>query len=1018
MKRLFLTIFLSAFAALSLSAQSVTVSGQVVGEDGMPIEGVTVLVQGTSNGVVTDADGKYSIGKLSSFDVLIFSCLGYREVSEGVEKRSTINVVLKEDVKVLDDAVVIGYGTQKKSDLTGSVGVVSMDEIHTPAVASLDQALQGRISGVDILSGGGEPGAAASIRIRGTRSISAGNDPLIVVDGILDAVESFSDINPDDIKDISVLKDASATAIYGSRGSNGVIIVTTKGDTASKVSVSFSAGAGMSALPRKLDIMNATEFAQFRNDYRLSAGNVTVTTPQVSGSYPFENPASWGEGTDWQDVLTRKAFQQDYKLNVGYGDRRQSVWMSFGYEDRDGIVIGTGMRRYSTLVKFSRQLFKFMKIGARINYAYRHSDNNSVTINGTSNSSAVCMSPLVGKEDVWNRYGDEGGSGGSIFNSPYLIATKATNFVNVKFLNMAPYVELTPFRGFTAKSTFSYSLNDIDAFSYSPASMPLATAQKTGGTAVRTATSKTTMLSETTITYKPRLAGGHSFDIMGGFTGEKRMTDYNYTKGVGYLDDNVGPYNLGGLPDKRNYTVRSDMTELTRLSVLARANYSWMSRYLLTLTVRGDGSSMFAKGHKWGFFPAAAFRWNITNEGWMAGVKANGLTNLALRLSAGRSGNDSVASYVSRQYLTVTTGSWLFGDGQQGVAYPSRVDNDTLSWEKTDSFNAGLDLSLLNDRVVISADAYLTRTSDLLLALQNASQTGFSSRYANIGGTKGWGFELSLSSHNITRRHFNWETTFTFSHNNSVVTDIGAEFDYVATYTKNSQMLYGYKVGYPVNALWGYKCCGVWHNDEERETNKTTRAYVSYQNQNGYRKYADINHDGVLDSNDLVYLGSTDPVLYGGIQNNFRMWNFRLGIYFTYSIGGQMYNISEFNLGSSIANTNKYRYMTDCWHPIRNPDSDIPAPAAKDGYGSDCYVHDASYLRLRNLSLSYVFDMSRRVKWVKSITIGAYIDNVFLLTRYNGYDPDVNSSSTSARRVDTATYPNPRTYMLSFKIKY
>lgn len=1010
--------FVLLIICLSTAAQNKKVKGQIVGDDGIPVPGVTVMVQGTAKGVSSDENGNYSIDGLSSFDVLVFSCVGFKEAREGIESRKVINVVLQSDKQVLNDAVVIGYGTQKKSDLTGSVGVVPMEEIQTPAVASIDQALQGRIAGVDILNGGGEPGEASSIRIRGTRSISAGNDPLIVVDGVMDAIESFSDLNPDDIKNVTVLKDASATAIYGSRGSNGVILVTTRGETASKVSISVSASVGMSELPRKLDIMNATEFAQFRNDYRLLSGNASITDPQSSQTYPFENPSAYGTGTDWQDVLTRKALQQDYKVSVNYGDSKQHVYISFGYENRDGIVIGTGMEKYGALVKLDRKLFSFLKIGARVNFVYRHNDRNSVTINGTSSTSAICLSPLVGKEDEWNRYSDAGGSGGSVFNSPYLIATRTTNFLNSKFLNMAPYIEITPLKSLTLRSMFSATFNDQDAFTYSPSSMPLAVVRKTGGTATRAANDKTTLLSETTLTYKPKLFKGHSFDIMAGFTAEKRTTDYKYTKGVGYLDDNVGPYNLGGLSDKRNYTESSYLTELKRNSVIARANYSYRSRYYFTLTMRGDGSSLFAEGHKWGFFPAGAFKWNISNESWMSGAKGRGLSNLALRLSAGRSGNDSVSSYVSQQYLSVGTSSWLFGDGQQAVTYPSRVDNDSLTWEKTDNYNAGLDISILNNRITITADAYFSTTKDLLLSLQNAAQTGFTSRYANIGNTRGWGWELSVDSHNITKQNFSWDTGLTISHNNSTVTDIGAEFDYVATYSRNSQMLYGYKVGYPVNALWGYKFCGVWHNEREREENRTTKAYVSYEDKNGYRKYADINHDGVLDHNDFVYLGSTDPILFGGFQNTFKIYRFSIGIYFTYSIGGRMYNISEFNLGSSVNNTNKYRYMMDCWHPVRNPESDIPSAEAADSYGSDWYVHDASYLRLKTLSLSYVFDLGKKIKWLRDITVSAYCDNAFILTRYNGYDPDVSSSGTMARRVDSATYPNPRTYMFSVKIRY
>ena len=1007
-------LFLAARVA---SAQTITVTGVVSGDDGFPVVGAGVLVQGSSTGTITDADGKYSI-QAGKEDVLIFSSIGYKEAREGVEGRKTINVVLSLDTQVLDDAVVIGYGTQKKSDLTGSVSVVSMDDVASPAVSSVDAALQGRIAGVDILSGGGEPGEAASIRIRGTRSISAGNDPLIVVDGVVDAVDSFSDINPDDIKSITVLKDASSTAIYGARGSNGVIIVTTKGETSgSKVSVTMSSSVGMSELPRKLDIMDATEFAQFRNDYKYTAGNVSATAAQTSGLYPFEDPSIYGKGTDWQDVLTRKALQHDHKLALNYGTSKYHIYGSFGYENRDGIVIGTGMQKYTSFIKTDLKVFKWLKVGARLNFALRRNDRNSVTINGASNGSAVCLSPLVGPEDEWNRYSDEGGSGGAVYNSPYLIANHTTNYVNIKYFNAAPWLEVYPFKGATLRSVFSAGWTDNDAFYYSPASMPLAKVRKSGGTATRTTDDRSSLLSETTFTWKKTMRRTHNLELMGGFTAGKKTTSYKYTRGVGYMDDSVGPYNMGALIDRRNLTEKSSLSEITRMSFLGRANYSYKGRYHLTLTARGDGSSNFAEGHKWGFFPAAAFRWTLSNEPWMGAAKAGGLTNLSLRLSAGRSGNDAISSYVSQQALTSENSTWLFGESQQLSTYPTRLDNASLTWEKTDSYNAGVDVSLLNDRILITADAFLSDTHDLLLKVQNQKQTGFDTRWTNVGSTRGWGWELTVSSRNIVTQHFSWKTDFTISHNNSQVTDIGADYEQVATYSKSSQMLYGYKVGYPVNALWGYKYGGVWHNDKEREDNVATRTYVSYQDKNGYAKYVDINHDGILDYRDQIYLGSADPTVFGGLQNNFTLGQFSLGIYFTYAVGGYIYNLSEFNLSSGVSNTNKYRYMLDGWHPVRNPDSDIPGAYMVDAYGSDRLVHNASYLRLKTLSLSYVLDLSRKVKWCRDITFSAFLDNVFLLSRYNGYDPDVSTSS-SVRRLDNAAYPNPRTYMLSIKFRY
>lgn len=1005
MKRLILILIPLLVSAISLSAQTVEISGTVVDSDGETVIGAAVLVAGGGNtGTITDLNGKYTI-RAKKKDILVFSALGYEERREDISGRNRIDVVLRSSSLTLNDAVVIGYGVQKKSDLTGSVAVVSADELNSPAFNSVDQALQGRIAGVDIVSGGGEPGAESSIRIRGTRSISAGNDPLIVLDGVIGAVDSYSDINPDDIETVSILKDASSTAVYGARGANGVILVTTKDGTKSpRLKINFNASLGMSELPRKLDLMDAAQFAQWRNDYR--------------GTPAFADPASLGKGTDWQEILTQRALTQKYSLSLSRGNSSQGTYFSLSYDDKPGIVLATGMERLAGRLSLRRTLFKWMKVGMSVSYTWQHRDVNKIHINGTSSNSALSLSPLVGPTDIWNRYADAADSSSSIFNSPYRLAHDETNYSNSHFLNVAPWVEIIPFKGAVLRSTYSYTLKDYQTWYYSPSTLPLADSRKTGGTAARSTSQRMSHLSETTLTWKKTIAKRHNIDLMAGFTAEYNKLDYKYTKGVGYADDNVSFYNMGGVVDKRNLTEDSDLTEVKRMSVLARANYSYRSRYYATFTARYDGSSNFAAGNKWAFFPAGAFKWTVSNEPWMKEAKHNGLSNLSLRLSAGLSGNDAISSYVSQPAIETTSGNWLFGDITQLIAYPQRLGDPSLTWEKTFSVNAGIDVSLLKDRVTMTLDGYMSRTDDLLLQVRNAHHTGFSSRYANIGSTRGWGVEFSIESRNIVKKNFSWRTAFTASHASSIVTDIGNDYEYIATYSKGSQMVFGYMKGYPVNALWGYQYCGVWQNDEQIEQNKITRTYVSQSTTKGWSKYADVNHDGILDKNDMVFLGSSDPVVYGGLQNTFNIYNLELGIFFTYSLGGKIYNISEFKLGTGDTSSNKYTYMVDgAWHAERNPQGNLPSAKATESYASSRFVHDSSFLRLKTLSVSYRFDLTKHVKWLRDISVGAYMDNLFLVTKYNGFDPDV-SSSKSVQRLDNATYPNPRSYMLSIKIRY
>ena len=518
MKRLIIILIQLLVSVISLSAQTVEISGTVVDSDGETVIGAAVLVAGGGNtGTIPDVNGKYTI-RAKKKDILVFSALGYEERREDVSGRNRIDVVLRSTSLTLNDAVVIGYGVQKKSDLTGAVAVVSADELNSPAFNSVDQALQGRIAGVDIVSGGGEPGAESSIRIRGTRSISAGNDPLIVLDGVIGAVDSYSDINPDDIETVSILKDASSTAVYGARGANGVILVTTKDGTKSpRLKINFNASLGMSELPRKLDLMDAAQFAQWRNDYR--------------GTPAFADPASLGKGTDWQEILTQRALTQKYSLSLSRGNSSQGTYFSISYDDKPGIVLATGMERLAGRLSLRRTMFKWMKVGASVSYTWQHRDVNKIHINGTSSNSALSLSPLVGPTDIWNRYADAADSSSSVFNSPYRLAHDETNYNNSHFLNLAPWVEIIPFKGAVLRSTYSYVLKDYQTWYYSPSTLPLADSRKTGGTAVRSTSQRMSHLSETTLTWKRTIAKRHNVELMGGFTAEYNHWTINILKG-------------------------------------------------------------------------------------------------------------------------------------------------------------------------------------------------------------------------------------------------------------------------------------------------------------------------------------------------------------------------------------------------------------------------------------------------------------------------------------------------------
>lgn len=1007
------------------SAPAHTVRGVVTDENKQPLIGTTIIVKGASSGTTTDAKGRYTVSVKPS-NQLEFSYLGYTSQTISVGKQTTIDVQLVPDSRnSLEEVVVIGYGQVKKSDLTGSVANVKMSDINDIPVTSIDQALQGRIAGADIMSTSGEPGATTSIRIRGTRSINASNEPLIVVNGVMDAVQDLNEINSADIASISILKDASSTAIYGSRGANGVIIITTKQGSsfAGKPSLSFKADMGVSMLPRRLDIMNSSEYAQYRNDYALfstsdSNGDVNIDTP-MSG-YPYPNPRQYGKGTDWVGEISEIAPYQNYNFSISGGSQKTTYYASFGYNNTRGIIKQSGQQRLTGRVNLNHELFPWLKLGLQSSYTYIDNDPNKVTIGGTSWwNGAIYLSPMINSMSDWNPLWNNG----QRFNSPVILLDQIINNQKRHSTNQTFNAEFSLAKGLKFRSQLSYNLYQEHKYYYEPSTLP-AKGGTEGGKASRSEYDSQSLLTESTLSYKfDHPSSGHKFDILAGFTGQ-RSTNNNFSlEGKGYMIDDLTWNNMQGIPDKENYSASTSNNKTMKMSMFGRINYNYKQRYYLTATGRYDGASNFAKNKKWGFFPSAALMWNIANEPFMQDVKW--LETLALRASAGRTGNDGISPYRSLMSMGSTTGGYLFGGSQPVANYPSRLASNNLTWETTDAYNLALEAGAFNGRLNVTLEGYISKTRDLLLNVQTAKQTGYSSYLTNAGATTNKGWEVTIDSRNIQTKKFSWSTTLTVSHNKQNVDDIRSE-DYVTAYTSygsNNYMMYGYVKDYPLNALWGFRYAGTWKNQEEIDRNKTTKAYMTSGSGNqslGAPRYLDVNHDGKMSKDDLVYLGSADPDLYGGLQNNFRIGNLSLNIFFAYSLGGKIYNISEQWMGGSTF-TNQYRYMIKAWHPVRNPQSDIPRAGSADQVATDRYVYDASFLRLKNISVSYKFDMRKATRnHLNDITLTLSGENLYLWKYYNGFDPDVSTSSSNAtlRRVDNGAYPKPRTITFSLQIRY
>ena len=1017
-----LVLVMLVFSSPSLRAQSHVVSGTVLDENGLPLIGAGVLTQDGKRGVITDLDGKYTISILESDKVLSYSYVGYATSQVVVDGRKQIDVTLNPDTSnSLNEVVVIGYGTSKKADLTGSVASVKMGDIEDVPTTSVDQALQGKIAGVDIMSTTGEPGAGTSIRVRGTRSIEASNEPLIVVDGVMDAVEDMNEINPDDIESISILKDASSTAIYGSRGANGVVLITTKKGVTAKPRLTAKVSFGVSQLSRKLDLMDSAELIRYRNDYTYI--DAYINNPAKNPSVAKYDIADFPNNTEWIDEITRTAFSETANVSVSGKGKGSTYFASLGLNNTEGIVDGSGFLRMTGRFNVTHDFTKWLSAGLKANYTFAKENPNKANIGGTNvYTGAVYLAPYIGAFDEVNPLYENG----TKINTPRVAIDMIDHYKTRQNASFSGEITLKPVRGLTIKSQNTYTPHQVHVFKFSPSTLP-ARYEGQGGLANRTEYNSDQLMTENTLNYKSRIGKNNNLDLMVGYSASRKKVNQVILAANGIFDDNLTWNNLNAISSKEGYTVNSTDEAIVRQSVYTRLNYNFGSRYYLTFTARGDGSSNFAANNKWGFFPSGAIKWNISNEKFMRG--ARWIDNLSLRLSAGLTGNDAISAYKSLGIYSSSTNGAVFEGTQSAGFYPSRVPNPDLTWEKTTLYNLGLDFSIFKERLSLTVDAYYSRTNDLLLTLKTIQSTGFSSRFTNLGQTSNRGVEVTIGSRNIAKRNFGWSTEFTISHNSQMVDDIGHE-EYVEAMSSGGYMMYGYKSGYPLNALWGFQYEGVFHNVDEVYKNQITHSYVSqtsisednpnYHTLLGRAKYADVDKDGNLSIDDLIYLGSADPVVYGGFQNTFNIYNLKIGVYLAYSLGGKIYNYSELYMSGSYY-TNQYRYMTDSWHPVRNPESDLPrAGIGLSHLPSSLQVHDASYLRLKTLSLSYTFNFKKLKKpVVKGLTIGLTGENLFLWTAYNGFDPDVSTSSETStlRRADVGAYPRARQVMLNLQIR-
>lgn len=1005
-----------------LQEQQMAVHGTVTdATSGDPLPGVTVAVKGTSRGTTTDVNGKFTVNDVAENAVLVFSYIGYQTRAVRVNGKSSVDIVLKASVSELNQLVVIGYGQEKQKDVTGAISVIKPHQIsHLPATR-VDNILEGRIAGAQITSQSGAPGTGTTIEIRGSRSITASNEPLYVIDGVIGAGD-LNTINPADIASIEVLKDASATAIYGSRGANGVIIITTKRGQPGKDVVTLNSSVGFAQLPRYLNTMNAEQLATYQNDIYLY-GHPDAAVSQL----PFPNPDTFGVGGNWTKAITRNAPFQSHTLSLSGGTRSFTYYISGNYTNEAGIIKTSGMKRYQFRVNLNKSFSKTFKAGLTLNYSNYTVQNNLVNIGSNAgwyySTLTIPPPPMIPIYNADGSYGDWNPIwySGNYINTPVALVNLEKD--NSKFSTLLPdfFVSWELLPGLTLRSTFSYKDRNTYRYKYFPGTLPASEAKQQGGYAYQYSGPSDEILNNNLISYRHVWKNAHSLSVMAGWIYEKDENRNFIATGTGYFVDGMEENSLQSAPSKDQTSISSANSSQTIISALSRINYNYKQKYYLTLTGRTDGSSNFSINHKWAFFPSGAIKWRVGQEDFMKSIKS--INNLDIRLSYGSTGNQAISPYQSLPKLAVNNNGYIFGGTIPVAYYPSSLPNTNLTWETSQEADLGLDIALLGNRINITADAYNTHTENLLLNIQIPQQTGYVTRLVNLGKTMNRGIEFTVNTTNIQSKEFTWSSIITYAHNEQKVLDLGplVEVETHNNYSATQYPMYAYEVGLPTSSVFGAVYAGTWKSDADITANKNKYVSIPTFYHPGRPRYIDQNHDGLLDKNDIVYLGQADPKYYGGLDNDFTYKGFELDVYFEYSGGNVMYNDVELEMASGSTLTNQFAYMLDGWNAKTNPESNIPAPGSYDHVPNTRYVHNASYIRLKSARLGYNFDPQ---KWgIKGITHASFFIsglNLLLWTKYTGYDPEVNTEGTSStvRRNDDGAYPPNRTIAANLSLTF
>ncbi|MGV3763948.1 SusC/RagA family TonB-linked outer membrane protein [Parapedobacter sp.] len=952
-------------------------------ETGTAVAGVSVVHGGTAIATKTGSDGQYVLNVPNLDGMLSFSHIGFRIAEVPISNRTTIDVALEKDVTALDQIVVIGYGTQERKDLTGSIASVSAEEIKNQPAASIDQMLQGKAAGVTIAQSSGAPGGRVNIRIRGASSINAGNEPLFVIDGIpvynsskdpsgtsydtFTPTNALASLNPNDIESVEVLKDASATAIYGSRGSNGVVIITTKRGKGGVARVNYTGYYGTQQLARKLDLMNGQEHARFLNDWAGASGL----------NQPFPDPDAIGEGTDWQEEVFRTAPIQNHQVSVSSASSNTKYYISGNYFNQQGIALNSGLERYAIRVNVDNKLSD--KITFSQSLTFNRTINRSVPTNSAGGDNIRSVADKVYATSPTIPVFDENG----VYVDNWYGSTKAENPVaaiktiqnRLRGDNLLGNVSLDYdiIKGLAFKTLLGVNLMNRANEEYYPRETTYI-GGLLGGLGVISDRRITNLLNENILRYTKTFNQVHDLEVMGGFTWQTEKIAGASTQPSGFPDDRLGVNSIGSATNVPE--VASSRSGWSLASWLGRINYQYNQKFLFTATFRADGSSKFGSGNKWGYFPSVALGYRLSEEAFNKSL--NVIDDLKIRASYGLTGNQEIGSYQSLARL-VTSDIYIIDNQLVSGASQAGLANRELRWEKASQWDVGIDLSMFGNRLRLVADYYTKNTTDLLFTVNLPAYSGFSSALYNTGGLQNKGLELSLGGDILTGM-FTWSVSANYSQNHTEVTSLGRSA---------STTLF---IGYAPGAIRGYLYDGVFHNQGEIDGQTAQKGVEP-----GDARYRDVNGDGELNADDRVILGNPLPDDVFGFHNHFSYKGITLSVSLQGEMGMDSFNsISSFD--PSTGSSNKSRKLLNRWTP-ENSDSNVPRAGVRNWFANSSYMlEDRSYIKIRNVQLGYDLPVSV-LPWAGRANIYLSGQNLVTFTSFPGYDPDGGRHYPTARTI-------------------